>query len=101
MTKHSTRGRKPSDDVRDRALGFDVCPICSSDGPDSTPYMVMRTEWDAHQHGRIHRAAMRKRGLLPAQGADHSQEAQAKRAARQARRGQQGSTDDTRGSGND
>lgn len=76
---------------RQHLLGFDPCPICSSDEAGSEPYMVMRSQWDMHTRGRVHRAAMHRRGLLQRRGPDLSDAAMARRAVRQAQRGSPGS----------
>ncbi|PWN31449.1 tRNA isopentenyltransferase [Meira miltonrushii] len=70
----------------DDRLSFVICPICTPDEPGSEPQMVLRAKWQDHIHGKVHKNAMYKRGILSRSGPDQSEEAQKKRAARQAAR---------------
>lgn len=64
-------------------LSFIICPICTPDQPDSEPHMVLKSKWQDHLHGKVHKNAMYKKGIIQRKGPDQSEEAQRKRAARQ------------------
>lgn len=71
----------------DDPLSFIICPICTpSDEPNSEPQMILKSKWQDHIRGRVHKNSMYKKGILQKIGPDQSDEAQKKRAARQAAR---------------
>lgn len=48
--------------------------------------MILKSKWQDHIRGRVHKNSMYKKGILQKIGPDQSDEAQKKRAARQAAR---------------